>query len=493
MASGRKEDNLVIGAKGGAIAFTLKVATTLLNLINQIIFARIIGAGGVGEVLLALSVIKVSSQFAKFGIEETMMRFIPVYLDQQDRSRLKGTIYFALGFSLITSILFVLLIVLLSKFISINIFHSDMLERLLPVVAFSLPAVVIRDIVGGIMKGYKDAYRALLPEAVISPIFRIMIFLVLTLKGITPMYAIIAFVLGEMIAVAVSIRFLLSKVSDIGESGIRCDIKRILGVAYSVIFASVSLFLYTQTDLWVLGYFKEKDVVGVYGITAKMVLLVYFPMFAFASIVPSLFSSSYALGDHKELKRVTRQSSRWILSMAMPIVLGLFLEGRFVLRYFYGAEFEGGYIVLVILTIGHLINTSTGLVGLFLQMTGKHRFYMRINIFYGLLNLILNIILVPSYGMIGAAISTAFCLSMLELTCTIFVYKHFSISMLPEDFKFDIIFMVVFSILYLYLSYTGLYSGYHLLLLIALTIYTWKSITRNDIPWRLLIARFREV
>ena len=72
-----KKDNLAVGAKGGAIASILKISSTALGFLNQIALARILGAGGVGEVLLAISVVRIFSQIAKFGMEETMMRTCP--------------------------------------------------------------------------------------------------------------------------------------------------------------------------------------------------------------------------------------------------------------------------------------------------------------------------------------------------------------------------------------------------------------------------------
>ncbi|MCK5505697.1 MAG: oligosaccharide flippase family protein, partial [Thermodesulfovibrionia bacterium] len=470
-----REDNLSVGAKGGAIAFTLKVGSAALAFLNQIILARFLGAGGVGEVLLALSLYRISSQIAKFGMEETLMRFVPLYIEQKDDARLKGTIYFAIKFCLMMSIVFILLILLLSRFISISIFHSTMLLTLLPVIAIALPAGVIREIIGGVLKGYKDTYRALLPESFVAPTVRIGVFLFLTFKGISPLYAVIAFVTGEILALLLSLKFLSKRMAEIRSVKKQCENKRILKVAYTIIFASMSMYLFTQTDLWVLGILMSTKAVGIYGIAAKLVFLVYFPMFALGAIIPPIFSSTHASGNREELKRVTHESTRWILSMSMPIVLVLILEGRFILRYFYGLEFEAGYSVLLMLTAAHLISAGTGLVGLFLQMTGQHKVYMKLNILFGLLNVVLNIILVMRFGIFGAAMATAFCMASLEVTCTYIINKRFSILSLAKGFTFDICFIVIVSVLYLLIIYAGIYWGPHLLLVVSLTVYLWKS------------------
>jgi O-antigen/teichoic acid export membrane protein len=238
--------------------------------------------------------------------------------------------------------------------------------------------------------------------------------------------------------------------------------------------------------------FSTTEAVGIYGYSAKLVFLVYFPMFAFGASIPPIFSSAYSSGDHDELERVTRKSTRWILSMSMPIILVLILEGKFILRHVYGVEFEPGYVVLVILTAAHLISSGTGLVGLFLQMTGQHKAYMKLNIFFFVLNVMLNIILVRLFGMLGAAMATAFCMAMLEIACAYIIHRKFSIIVLPEGAKFDVILIFVVSVFYAALMYYEIYMGLHVLLVMALGAYIWKSISCNDIPWRLLLAKYRE-
>ena len=487
-----RSDNLAQGARGGAIAFILKISSTVLGFLNQVILARILGAGGLGEVILAVTVVRISMQIAKFGMEETMTKFIPLYIDRKDDAKLKGTILFAMKFCLLFSVTFMLFVLMFSKFIALNIFHSEGLLKLMPVVIVAIPAWVIRDVIGGILRGHKDALRALIPESLISPFFKIVIFLLLTLKGIAPFYAILAFVAGEILAVIVSFSFLQKILRPLKAVRGECNKKKIMEVAYTIIFTGMSVLLYTQADVWILGMFKSTEIVGIYGIATKLVLLVYFPMMAFAAVIPALISSIHASGDLAELKKIVSESTRWILSMAMPIILILLIEGKYILRYFYGPEFEAGYVVLVILTLGQMIKAGAGLIGVLLQMTGEHKVYMKVNIILGIINIILNILLVPSYGMTGAAVATAFCLVMVDIICIFIIHKRLSILTLAKGIKFDIVFIAVITAVYFLLSYSDFHIGHHLLLFVALTVYLWKSLSHHDIPWKLLIGKYKE-
>jgi O-antigen/teichoic acid export membrane protein len=451
-----------------------------------------LGAGGVGEVILAITVVRISAQIAKFGMEESMMKFIPLYIEHDDKPRLKGAIFFAVKFCLVFSIVFMLLIFVLSKFISLGIFHSEGLLKLMPVVVIAIPAWVIRDVIGGILRGYKDALRALIPEALVSPFFRIAVFMILLLKGVSPFYAVVAFVTGEILAVIASIVFLHRKIKGLRSYKKQCDSKAIMDVAYTIIFTSMSVLLYTQADIWILGMFKPTEIVGIYGVASKLVLLVYFPMMAFAVIIPPLISSIHASGNIGELRKMVSESTRWILSMAMPIILILVIEGDYILKYVYGSDFTAGYIPLLILVFGQLIKSCAGLIGVILQMTGEHRVYMKITIVGGILNIILNIILVPRFGMIGAATATAFCLSMIDIICIFIIHKRLAVLTLAKGLKFDAVFVSIVSAIYFLVSYNKFYPGYHILLGASLAVYLWKTLYGNDIPWRLLLEQYKK-
>jgi hypothetical protein len=91
--------------------------------------------------------------------------------------------------------------------------------------------------------------------------------------------------------------------------------------------------------------------------------------------------------------------------------------------------------------------------------------------------------------MIGAAAATALCLAMIDIICILVIHRRLSVLTLAKGWKFDIVFVAAVAIIYSLFNYINFYPGHHLLLIVALTVYMWKSIASNDIPWRLLLAK----
>lgn len=271
-----QKDNLTAGAKGGAVALILQVTATGLGFLNQIAMARLLGAGGVGEVILALTVVNVAAMLASFGMQGAMIRFVPFYAEKGEASKLKGIIYFILKFCFALSIVFVILILFSSKIISINLFHSGGMVKLLLIAAFAVPANVLNDVIGGMLKGYKETFKALLPQTIISPFFRLVFFLILSFYNLSAVNAITAFIAGELLAVVFSLSFLLLKINRDKPEYRHVEYKKVFDVASAILFTGIGALIFTQADLWIVGVFVTTEAVGVYGVVSRLVALIAF-------------------------------------------------------------------------------------------------------------------------------------------------------------------------------------------------------------------------
>ena len=91
----------------------------------------------------------------------------------------------------------------------------------------------------------------------------------------------------------------------------------------------------------------------------------------------------------------------------------------------FGNEFIVGKTALLILLFGQIINILCGSVGYILMMTNKQEILRNIIIFSAFLNIILNILLIPKYGINGAAISSAISVAVWNIYSLIYIYRKY--------------------------------------------------------------------
>jgi O-antigen/teichoic acid export membrane protein len=172
------------------------------------------------------------------------------------------------------------------------------------------------------------------------------------------------------------------------------------------LIASLQL-INSYTDILMLGLLRSEAETGIYRIVVQMTNLIIFGLSAINLLLHPYFSRFYAQSDHKKLQQLVTTSARVILLIAIPFVLVFIFKGEQLLSFLFGEEYSAGYDALLILSIGQLANVGFGSVGALLNMTGHEKDTMRGMIIAALVNFFLNIILIPRYGMNGAALATA--------------------------------------------------------------------------------------
>ena len=188
------------------------------------------------------------------------------------------------------------------------------------------------------------------------------------------------------------------------------------------------------TDIIVLGVWTDSATVGVYAIVTRIAALTALILVVVNSVTAPRFAALYAHDDHVGLERLAQTSTSWILLAALPIILLLLLVPEWILSLF-GADFVEGSIVLRVLALGQLVNVATGSVTYLLMMTGHERLMRNNVIFSALLNLVGNIVLVPVFGAIGAAVSTAFSLMFMNIISFVLVHKRLRINTMGGLFR----------------------------------------------------------
>jgi O-antigen/teichoic acid export membrane protein len=162
-----------------------------------------------------------------------------------------------------------------------------------------------------------------------------------------------------------------------------------------------------QADILVLGLFRPTDDVGVYKVAAQAATLIPFGLQAINVVIMPYIARLHAEGDHRGLQRVVTQSARAILALALPLVLAFILFGDTILSFAFGPEYARGHMALILLSLGQLVNAGMGSVGVLLNMTGHERDTLRGVAVAALANLVLNFLLIPPFGLVGAAVATA--------------------------------------------------------------------------------------
>lgn len=167
-----------------------------------------------------------------------------------------------------------------------------------------------------------------------------------------------------------------------------------------------------QISVVMIGMMHGTSESGIFSATVRIATMVSFAITSINMIAAPIISESYAEGDMKQMQRICTLSGRSGFAFASLVFLAVLFFGQWILGLF-GEEFKTGQPALILLSLSHLVHSYCGQSGTVMTMTGQQRASSQLLMISTGMNIVLNLALIPSMGMIGAAIanliSTAFC------------------------------------------------------------------------------------
>lgn len=414
--------------RGSSVALFMRGGSAVLFLIFNLVLARLLGPEGAGIFFLALTIITIASVISRLGLDQALLRFISAHAVGGDWGKIgnihRKSIYLVSG----TGLLLTILIYFSAPSLALGLFSKPELTVPLRIMVLAIWPLGLLSLNSESLRALKKIRDAMLTHSQGLGIATASLGLLLALAGRYGINgAAAAYLMAACIMLLASqIIWRRSAKQSYNAQG-TFNTGTLLSTGLSLLLIASMTMVMNWTDTVMLGIWQTSVQVGIYNIALRTALLTSFLLSAAATILAPKFSSLYTTGDLKSLEELVRKSTRVIASSAALVTLILVLAPRSVLGLF-GPGFQTGATALIILAIGQFINASVGCLGHLLIMTGNHRSLHWITLLSAVLNIALNALLIPVYGINGAAMATAVSLSLFNLSCVVAVKRRLGIN-----------------------------------------------------------------
>jgi len=297
-----------------------------------------------------------------------------------------------------------------------------------------VPLIALTRVRQAILQGLHQVVTASFPEKIIQPGLAL-IFVVTGYfwrgKQLTPPIAMSLNVLATGIALFVGARWLTAKIPEPVKQArpMYRSIEWIHSAVPLLFLAGVNV-LFGQADTLILGSIKGTHAVGVYTAGSRAADFIAFLLVAQNAAIASTAAALYSAGEAERLQRLVSRISFWTLLGSLPVGISLILFGRSILSHVYGPTFAEAHHALVILSIGELVNVGMGLNGIMLMMTGHEGVSAVVTGLSVIGNIILCLLLVPHWGIQGAATATTSSVVLLNVLTSVALYERTGINTL---------------------------------------------------------------
>jgi O-antigen/teichoic acid export membrane protein len=425
-AIGEERDDTYVArvARGAGISTAGQGIGRVLGYLTQVMIARLFGPAAFGFYSLGVAAVNGAQILARFGMENGVVRYVAHHQAREDTSRVRGTIIQAIGVTLVLSLVLSAVMFFGAGFAAEWYYNKPFMETVLKAFAVTLPFFTFMMMVLWATQGFQTVTYASYVQQMIRPALFLALVPVFYLLGAGIVGTVAAYGASMLLGSVFAVYYLRKLFPPLFDNKVpaRFETRELFAVSVPMSITTGAQYLNTWSAVWVMGAFAAAGPVGIFTAAARTATLSTIVRFAFSGIFSPIISSFYARGELEDLGRLYKDVSRWIFTGAFAIFLPILLLSREILAIF-GPDFTAGWTALVIVAAAQLYSSSVGPTPRMLAMTGNQNVAMVATAAAALVGVAVSFALVPTLGMLGAALGMASAITT-ENTATMLAVKR---------------------------------------------------------------------
>jgi O-antigen/teichoic acid export membrane protein len=403
-------------AKGSGFITAGGMFEYLLRIVIAIILTRTLGAVGYGSYVLGVGVAATLSAIALFGMDDAMVRYVAIADGKKDYPGLRGTLMIGGVGAVISGLAAGALLFLVADPLAIRVFDDPTLAPLFKVFGIVVPFLTLSNVLLGMTRGFNRMGHATLGENAIQTVVRLVLLLIWASVGLEVIGAAVIFGISDLVA-TIALFYWIRRDLPYDRHDpppARRETGTIVRYALPLGASGMLSNLRGNIQTFALGALSVVREVGIFGAIARVNMISRVGYRAVVGAVKPLVARAYAADDRQTLTALYSSTTRWTLTLGLPFFVATLLYGESILLVF-GRSFVEGYQALVILAIGELVISATGTCGSLIDMAGHTRVKVVNSIVWVAMEIGLSLLLIPRWGVLGAAAATAISVAVINI------------------------------------------------------------------------------
>jgi O-antigen/teichoic acid export membrane protein len=418
------ERNLIL--KNTFYSFIIQGISVMLVFAGNIFLTRWAGSSAYGEYVHIFNWISVLSVITLGGRDDLLLAKIPKYLHNNEHDQVRKIVRKTNRDIFIRSVIVISAFLGLIYFIKIKTLSDIKSNFALAVVAIYL--VSFTSLNQSALQALNYIKLSQVPEKIIRPFLLLILIILLkiTVSVINLNSLIVIANIGSAICCLFILYFIIEKIKKH-----QSEARKFLATEnlsnQTFYFFLISLFylLSTKISMLILPYFMSEKNVGIFNIAYRFSELLIYPVFLMHYILPQLFARHH-LSDLTYKQSLFSESVILSTVISIPILLINIFAGKFLLGWF-GKDFVSGYESLIYLSLAQLLFSIFGPTNTILMMQGNEK-YSAISLFtYVGLLFVTSVLIIPIFGVPGAALSLLISSLLYNILLAILVYRLHSV------------------------------------------------------------------
>lgn len=412
-------DELVSLVRGAGIMFAGTVVGRAFGFVGHVLLANALLPTRFGTVGLGMTIVSVLGAVVVFGTSSAVPRRMSEH-NIDPRAVVLSAYVVAVPLGVTTaSVVFVFPQKVATLFGSPD---AASVLRLLSVYLVCFPAAQVA--VGG-LRGDEQSGRTTLVRDVIAPVVPVGVFVIADRVGYPFVGAVTYYVsiqaLTALLGGALLVRRYGVPVGRLRE--MLSELPELVSFAWPLALSSNLLLLMNNLDVLMIGSIIGVQSVGFYKTVQPLGQLVLIPLTSFNFLYLPIVTRYYERGEIGLTRSLFTATTKWVSILTFPLVLTIVLFPEAIIRLFYRPEYLPAAAALSVYTLGVFARVFVGPNGTMVEVIGQTRIDLLSAVFGVVINAVLNALLIPRFGIVGAALATSTGFLAYNLTEVAYVYS----------------------------------------------------------------------
>ena len=416
VAEGDESETSILAkvAREGGLAFGAGIFSKGVGFVFQVLLARFLGPSGYGLYVLGWTVTNYVQPIILLGLPDGLVRFIPGYLADDRPGAIRGLVYAAVAFALGLSLVATAVIYTFAGTIAGRVFQTPAFASVLRVFALTIPFYVLMRITTATAVGFQQVRYQQAIINVLFPLLKVTTIGAVFFAGFRLTGSVYGLLFAVFLSALAGVVLLPRVFSDISVTGsTEFELARLFRYSLPLFLVGFSELALNQTDRLILGALTASAEVGLYNaayVLSQQTLLFFT---ALMTIFNPVVSDLYNTEQFDELETVYESVTRWILVVSLPVVVVGVIFAPEMLTIF-NEQFASGSSLLLLLFAAQLIFVSVGPARELLVMTDYQDLILIDTVAMLVINIAMNLVLVPRFGAAGAAFATVLTIAVVQ-------------------------------------------------------------------------------
>jgi O-antigen/teichoic acid export membrane protein len=392
--------------RGSSLLFGGRLISLGVNFLTQVLIVRYLSKADFGIFAYGLTLVAMVEGIATIGMDKAVPRFLPIYQERDEYPKVFGTMLLAVSSVLVMGLAIVLVCIGLQG-------SSDGTERTVVLIMLLLgPVMALDTMLLSAFAVFSKAKAIFWRKYVVAPGLQLSAIVLVMLGDAGVEKLAIGYVSAGALGLVVYTGLLLRQLQTDGilarfeRRALDFPVREIYAFALPLVAVDLMFVVQNTANIVMLKHFGSAVDVANYRVILPAAKLNMIVMTSFTILFTPLAARLYARDDRDGIRDLYWRTAAWMAVFSFPVFAMTTVSSEPLTTTLFGQRYEGSAVILSLLSIGYYFNAALGFNGLTLRVFGLVRYSVVIAVVALVANLVLNLLLIPPHGAVGAGIAT---------------------------------------------------------------------------------------